>query len=440
MRWKRFLLAGITLLVLLFVLPWLAPMGAYTRQIEQVASARLGQPVTIGSLHLALLPSPRVNIGRLRIGHQGEVAAEVVSVVPNLSSLLSEVKVVSDIVIRHATIKHSAVELLSSIPATDTHSGPAKIQVRRILVSDLRPEWQGLELPTLDAEIVLKAEHQLQAVHLSSTDDRLKADIMPRGQNYAMRVEARQWTPPAGPRIALDMLTADLEYTGESLKLHRLDASLLRGRLSATAQLDWGKLWHVSGNFQTKGIELADVARQLHKPTKLTGRLSGTGTFKGSARQASQLSDVLALDYRFNVAEGVLHGVDLTQAASLLVRHKQSGGQTHFDELSGTLRLRGKRIDIQPLHIVSGLLTADGNVRMTPDRKLGGKVDAKIKKDVTLVTIPLEISGTTDAPLVMPTKAALAGAAAGTALMGPLGADLGMKAGTALDKLFGSSK
>jgi hypothetical protein len=440
MRWKRFLLVGITLLALLFVLPWLVPMGAYTREIEQMASAKLGHPVTIGSLHLALLPSPRVNIGQLRVGHQGEVNVETVSVVPELSSLLSEGKVVSDIVIRHATVKRSGVELLSSLPAVHADSDPAKIHVRHIRVSDLRPEWEGLELPALDAELILEAGHQLRTAHLSSTDGRFKADITSRGQDYVIRIEARQWIPPAGPRIVFDMLTADLGYTGASLKLHRVDANFLQGRLFATGQLDWKKSWHVSGNFQIKGIELGDVARQLRKPVKLTGRLSGTGTFKGSARQASQLGDALTLDYRFNVAEGVLHGVDLTQAASLLVRHKQSGGETHFDELSGTLHLRSNRIEIQPLHIVSGLLTAEGHVRMTPDRKLGGRVDAKIKKDVALVTIPLEISGTVDAPLVMPTKAALAGAAAGTALMGPLGADLGMKAGTALDKLFGGGK
>jgi hypothetical protein len=136
----------------------------------------------------------------------------------------------------------------------------------------------------------------------------------------------------------------------------------------------------------------------------------------------------------------VLYGMDLVKAASLLIRQGMTGGETRFDELGGTLYTRGKQVEVRPVHIVSGLLAADGHVKVMPDKSLSGKIDADIKKGISLVTVPLVISGTMDSPMVLPTKAALAGGAAGTVLMGPLGTGLGVKAGSALDKLFGGGE
>ena len=55
-----------------------------------------------------------------------------------------------------------------------------------------------------------------------------------------------------------------------------------------------------------------------------------------------------------------------------------------------------------------------------------------------LTAIPLQVSGTLDKPMVFPTKTAIAGAVAGTAILGPgVGTSLGIKAGSAVDKIKG---
>ncbi len=57
---------------------------------------------------------------------------------------------------------------------------------------------------------------------------------------------------------------------------------------------------------------------------------------------------------------------------------------------------------------------------------------------VSLAAIPLQVSGTVAKPSVFPTKAAMAGAVAGTAILGPgVGTSLGIKAGGAVDKIKG---
>jgi hypothetical protein len=61
-----------------------------------------------------------------------------------------------------------------------------------------------------------------------------------------------------------------------------------------------------------------------------------------------------------------------------------------------------------------------------------------VKNSLGLTAIPLDVSGTLSKPVVLPSKAAIAGAVAGTAILGPgVGTSLGIKAGGAIDKLKG---
>jgi hypothetical protein len=124
------------------------------------------------------------------------------------------------------------------------------------------------------------------------------------------------------------------------------------------------------------------------------------------------------------------------KAASLLVKQDATGGQTQFDKFSGKLGIVGKQYKLSNLDISSGLLSAKGHVTVTPKDELDGMIDVAVKKSVGLVEVPLVVAGTTASPLVYPSKAAIAGAAVGTAILGPgVGTSLGIKASKGLDKI-----
>ncbi len=91
--------------------------------------------------------------------------------------------------------------------------------------------------------------------------------------------------------------------------------------------------------------------------------------------------------------------------------------------------------------ISSGSLAADGNVNISPKKELSGRINAQVKAVGTSANVPLNVAGTGDAPLRYPTGATMAGAAAGTVMLGPgLGTSVGAKVGGWAEGLFGKKE
>ena len=89
------------------------------------------------------------------------------------------------------------------------------------------------------------------------------------------------------------------------------------------------------------------------------------------------------------------------------------------------------------LKISSGALAADGNVNISPKQELSGKVNAQVKALGTSAGVPLNVTGTVQSPMLYPSAGTMAGAAIGTVLMPGVGTGLGVKAGQAIENLFG---
>jgi hypothetical protein len=98
---------------------------------------------------------------------------------------------------------------------------------------------------------------------------------------------------------------------------------------------------------------------------------------------------------------------------------------------------RGTR-RLTQLKISSGALSADGNVTISPRDELSGRVNAQVRAAGASAVVPLNVMGSVQSPLLLPTGGTLAGAAVGTAVLGPgLGTSTGAKVGGWVEGLFG---
>jgi len=135
------------------------------------------------------------------------------------------------------------------------------------------------------------------------------------------------------------------------------------------------------------------------------------------------------------------HGIDLARAVRLVGLSR--GGVTRLDTLAGQVRTHGRVVELRNLVASSGALSAAGNVTITPDRQLQGRLDVNLgaKMVSTAVGVPLRVEGTLDTPQLRLTRAAMTGAAIGTLIFPGVGTGagetLGEKIGEGLKGFFG---
>lgn len=435
-KWKSFALIAVVMLGILLVVPFLIPMSAYISQAEQLASSELGVPVKLESMRLSILPTPRIKVSGIVVGNNEEMRVDDVAVVPALSSLFSGVKVISRIKVDKPVIKEAALDIVEAL--TKDQGEPAKpvsVIVREIEIKDAKLIWPDMSLPEFDAEIKMTEANKPETAIIETTDGKLKLNLAPQGETQAITLTASDWTLPFGAPLLVNQLKADMVLHENVLDITRLDAALYQGKVVGSAKLVWAKDWRVNGKLSIDNLAVKEPARIMSKGTHVSGRLFTSGNFNARAKEPAELPKTLNARFPFRVEDGVLYGVDLSKAASLLLRQGQKGGETQFDEFSGIAQVNGKQYHFKDLKISSGLMSADGQVKLQPDKTLDGVTKVRLKNTATLAEIPLQISGTLQEPVVRPTKAAMAGAVAGAAVGGPLGAGVGIKAAEGLEKL-----
>lgn len=436
---KKFLIWFVCVISILIVMPFFIPMRSYLDEVQRAASLKIGVPVTIDSGKLLLLPKPRVVARNITIGRQEELKLAEVSIIPVLNSLFSATKVI-ELEVAKPVIKKAALDILSSYTSkqSETSGEATALSVKRVLIDEMQFDWPGMKLPLMRLDVYMNDVNVLQSASLETADGVFKADIKPEAEGYSIKLNAQKWTLPVGMPLLVSQAALDMHLKGSRLDIPSIDIALYDGHLNGNALLTWEKDWRVAGKLAVKNLAVKEPSSMVSKTVYLSGKLSGNAVFSSAAREASALADNLSADFRFDVNNGVLHGLDLVKIASLLTKQGTNGGETQFDEFSGVLNVKGKQYALRDIKISSGLLAANGQVKVKPNKTLDGVVEVELKKGVSLATIPLQVSGTVDKPMVFPTKAALAGAVAGTAILGPgVGTSLGIKAGGAVDKLKG---
>ena len=448
MKNSKKILIGVAIIVgLLLILPFLIPVQTYLKKAEALASEKLGVPVVISSANLFLLPSPRVKLNDIAVGKHQELKVEKMVVIPTISSLFSANKTF-DLNISKPVINKAALDFVSALTAKKSADNrPAGVRLRHVTIDEIQLVWPDTNYPLMNAEATFAEAYKLESAMLETVDGKLEAKVTPKvtssGDEHLIIVNANKWTLPVGLPLLFDTGKLEMYLKDSRLEIPKIDIALYGGKLTGDAVLTWPEnngvtTWRMNGKLAIANLAVKKPSSLVSKSVYLSGNLFSNGNFSAKAKQVSQLADNLRADFKFKVNDGVLHGLDLIKVASLLLRQSQSGGETQFDEFSGLLNVSGKQYHMRNLKISSGLLAAAGHVKVKPNKALDGEVVVDVKNSMGLTEIPLVVSGTVSKPEVFPSKAALAGAVAGTAVLGPgVGTSLGIKAAGALDKVKG---
>lgn len=435
MKWvKRLLSVTALLVVLAFVLPFLIPLDFLAPHVEKLLSDKIQEPVSIQSLRLSILPIPGVTATGISIGKLRDVHADSVRLAIAPFSLLKPVKVVNSLTIESLNLDQEA---LGRLPGWfQANAGPKQAVVRRVVLENARLNLKSVRLEGLRADIDLGDEGSFRHAQIEIKDKSMKLGVTPSGKGFLLDFQARNWKPPVGPALEFGSLNATGLVNGDSLNIRELSGTLYGGSLQGKAQLDWRENWRLQGKLQSREVGVRQLVSVLSPETSVSGKLDADAQFSMRAKEAGHLFDTPSAEVEFKIKQGVLHNFDLMGAVKSMSQEGTRGGQTSFDEFSGHLQMAGKAYKFRKLKIGSGLLRADGNLDITPGKELAGRMHVEVKGTVSLISMPLQISGSLSNPVLRPTTAAIAGAVAGTAVLGPLGTSLGAKAGDYVEGLF----
>jgi uncharacterized protein involved in outer membrane biogenesis len=423
----------LALLLIAFALPLVLPLKSYIPTLEKLAGEGLGEPVTIGALKVRLLPVPVAVVEDIRIGTAQEVHIGSVRVYPDPWTLTAPVKVLRRVEVDGVVVDRALLSRLSRFARQK--ATPPQVALRRLEISNARlvmGDWQWGPL-RLAADFDARGPNRVEA---GQADQSLTLVLTPQGEHYDLTLAGHNWTLPAKPALRFDDLRGTGRLEGDRLEL-ALDGRLYGGDLRLNGTVAWQEGVRIKGEAKVAEVEIGPLVRLVSPSTGLSGLIFGSGPFALASADAGHLADSLRASFRFEVKRGVLSGFDLAGAVRALAGQGTRGGQTSFNEFTGLLNITGRHIALRELRIASGLLQANGELDILPSRKLSGRAKVEMKGTASLVSVPLEVGGTLDDPVLFPNRAALAGAAVGTGLLGPgLGTTVGAKAGEAPDKLL----
>jgi uncharacterized protein involved in outer membrane biogenesis len=444
MKWfKRAVLVFLALLAGLALLPLVVSLDSYRPQVEAMVSDKLKEPVSLEKLALRGLPLPHVVIEGIAVGNTGDLKVGRVAVTPDLLSLLTATKVIRSIDIDGLLITQRALDKIPQWTRADPRSPPAafKVEVQEIRLNDASLQLQQKKLGPFDAEVAIGSDGLPQRALLSARDGRLKATLLPSEQGrLRLNVDARDWTLPLGPPMKFDELKVSGYATPTSLDLRQIESRLYQGRIGGSMEVGWQKGLRLKGQLAVDAVELRDLVPLFSPSTKISGRLTAKPVFSGETAKPERIAAAMRLETPFDIRDGVLQGIDLQRAAMRLIT-RESGGETRFDTLSGHFAMDRGTQRISNLKVASGSLGAEGHVTIAPDKSLSGRVNAQLKTvGSSSLSVPLNISGTLDSPMALPSGAAMAGAAIGSVVMPGVGTSVGAKVGGWAEGLFGGNK
>jgi len=444
MKWiKRIGIVMALLLALLAALPFVVSIDDYRPRIEQELAARLKEPVSIAKLRAFALPAPHATAEGIAIGKSGDVKVAKLVITPDLWSLVGDTKVIRHVELSGVQLTQSGMEKLAALGKADPKapSRPAQVRVSRVLIDNATVQFGKNSFGPFDAKVALNDSGTPEQLALAMRDGKLTANVKPDSGRYLIDVAAKAWRLPAGPPVMFDELNIKGVATLADFKTTSMAARLYGGTVNGNTTLAWAKGVQLRGAFDVTQLDVAALAALFSPNARISGRLNAKPALSANAGSFAQLGSSLRIETPFQVHNGVLRGVDIRKAATNLLL-KDSSGETRFDQLSGFLVVERGAQRFTNLKVVSGAVAADGNVTIGADRSLSGRVNAQVGAgSVASASVPLNVSGTLDAPMVLPTGAALAGAAVGTAILGPAaGTSVGAKVGNWVEGVFSRKK
>jgi len=408
-------------------------------QLEQQLTARLGQPVRIGSATARIYPGVAVDLGDVSVGQPESLRLARIRVFTGIRALFAD------------TIDIRRIEVTNGRPGGN--GPPVSFDLDASVLGDhLDVRALTLRGPTtrIEARGALTSIANIEGAFDARADVLDLNELIAIGGALAPPPRARGSAPSPihlsvslkTPRVrfgndefrdlstTIDAVPSRVVLDGLSV---RLFGGAFKGRLDADTR-EPAAVVRLTGAIN--GLDVADLLKRTGSAGGVTGRLSGNISLVAQGADGAALMRTARGTIAATIAKGTLPHLDMVRTV-VVAFGKPAPGAAHgsgtaFETLSGTFALAGGTLRSENLALRSRDLDTDGRGTLSVE---SGAVDARA--DVTLsreltaqagtdlrryaqqdgrIVVPATVRGTLDRPTVFIDVAAAAKRAVGNEL------------------------
>lgn len=385
------------LILLPLVLLQVMSLNVFTPPIEELASDRMREPVSIQSMRASLWPAPHLRLEGVTISKLRDIKIPTVRVMPELAAFFGETRTVKSIEVESLAIDQDA--LARAMDWFGPGGSAEKIQVRRIAIKTATIDVKGIPLPPLEVDVALAATGKLEQAKIRSTDKKIEVAITPENGGFEIKIAANDWQPPLWPNLTFTELHAKAMATLGGMRFSEIEGRLYSGKAKGSATVKWGDFWSAEGDLDIENILLAGAMPALTDDMELSGKLDAKAVYSMQARNLGTLFDNPGIKASFNVRDGSIGNIDLARAIQPRAT-ETTGGKTRFASLAGSMTLDGRRYQYRQMKLAAGLLTASGEADIMPNKQLSGKTSVEMKLKSSTVRANLTLSGDLKQPVL----------------------------------------
>jgi hypothetical protein len=370
----------------------LYPYERFKPGLEASASEYLGAPVTVGSVALAIYPSPHLKLTGVKVGENGEGSVSEIRISSPLALLGGVPSEISRVDVSGASL--SSKQLLA-LPFFKSEGEKA----RRVLIRKIRLEHftvtliDNLSFSNIFGELNFRLDGSLEKAKFESDDRSLLIDAQPVALGIALDIEGRAWKP-AGTSAVFASLHAKGILQGERLLVQNIDTTFLGGVLRGNWLFDWSKGVVMAGDGTLSRIDMRKVSAAFVPSLKMEGEMSGALKLRANGRSWEGLWRNAEVVLSSEISRGVLHGVDLGEAARRNGTGDVRGGATKFDWLRSTVTVTPKQVVSKDVRMDAGMVTATGQFVAERNGQVEGGMSVVLQSSVSRTNVPVRVYGT----------------------------------------------
>ena len=398
-------------------------------QIERQLSARLGQPVQIGSIGASFFPDIAVDLRDVTIGAPEAVKLGRVKVLTGLRAVFADVVDIREVAVFDARPVGTTQEV--TFDFTGSVLGD-RLNVNSLVMKGATTRIEGRGVLTSIANLEGAFDVTADLLDLNELIA-IGAALAPPERAGGGRAAAPRSSPmhlvvkTTAPRVRFGAyefrnLSTIVDAAPAKFMLDKLSLGLFGGTF--TGRLDANT--HAAApvlrlNGSLTGVDVADLLQGSGVAGGITGRLAANLSIAASGADGPSLLRSARGRIAAAVTKGSMPHLDLVRTVVLAFGKPSGtnapGSGTAFDELAGTLALAAGVVRSDDVRLVSRDLEAAGRGSLAFDSgAVAARVDVRLSPELTAqagtdlrryaqeggrVVVPATVSGTLGRPIVM---------------------------------------